>query len=89
VHPDDACDTTGLTLIELARGEMTLQVDRIDPERGYVAGNMQVIASLLNRLKARERSWPEWAAHEVHERCTELSDEARVYAETRTTGGGQ
>lgn len=76
------CEATDLSLDDLVRAGMSLQVDRIDPARGYVDGNMQIVASYLNALKGRERSWPWWAIDEVRSRveCAKVdASEARFY----------
>ena len=66
-RPLARCEASGLTLEQLASAGYVLQVDRIDPARGYVPGNCQVIACWLNRLKARHRSWPWWAVDELRD----------------------
>lgn len=66
-RPLARCEASGLTLEQLAKVGYVLQVDRINPARGYVPGNCQVIACWLNRLKARHDSWPWWAPGELRE----------------------
>lgn len=67
-RPEAKCEASGLTLEQLAKVGLVLQVDRIDPARGYVPGNCQVIACYLNRMKARFDSWPWWAVGELRDR---------------------
>lgn len=79
---DTRCDASGITLRRLLKADMHLEVDRIDPREGYTVPNMQVITSLLNRLKAREASWPWWAIEEVRSRVENAEnqvDEFRAY----------
>lgn len=45
------CALSGASAGELAAIGERLEVDRIDSRRGYVRGNMQVIAARLNRAK--------------------------------------
>lgn len=49
---DSRCAVAGLTRAELREAGYDLQVDRIDSGQGYTAGNMQLLASRLNRLKS-------------------------------------
>ena len=49
--PGSACEASGLRLEELVPFGLRLEVDRIDSRRGYVRGNMQLLASRLNRAK--------------------------------------
>lgn len=57
---DSECAASGLTLEQLLRVGQTLQVDRINPYRGYVRGNCQLLAASLNRAKWRHEAPPEW-----------------------------
>lgn len=51
---DDArCELSGRTGAELRRGGMWLEVDRVDSALGYAAGNVQLLASSLNRSKGK------------------------------------
>jgi len=49
--PESCCAVSGLTRDELARIGDRLTVDRIDNDRGYTRGNMQLLAGSLNREK--------------------------------------
>jgi len=61
------CSASGLTARELASIGQRLDVDRINPWRGYVIGNMQLLASSLNSLKGRSPSVPHWAPDELRD----------------------
>lgn len=75
------CALSGLTLEELRGAGYSLQVDRIDSRRGYVRGNLQVIACRLNRQKqAFGDRLPEWCARDLVEVVTHSSLEADVVA---------
>lgn len=58
--PGERCAASWLTGHELALIGQRLTVDRVDPCLGYVAGNMQLLASRLNRLKWRSLEVPAW-----------------------------
>ena len=61
-HDDDAwCAVTGLSGAQLAEVGDALTVDRIDSDRGYVVGNMQLLSRRLNRAKWRDLTVPVWA----------------------------
>lgn len=64
--PAAVCALSGLTLAELLDAGLRLDVDRINGARGYVRGNLWVIASRLNRQKqAFEDRLPAWCVDEL------------------------
>ena len=65
-RPTSRCAASGLTPAELALVGQRLEVDRVNPWRGYQRGNMQLLASGLNRLKGRDEL-PHWAVGELRE----------------------
>ena len=86
--PSTTCEASGYTSADLAAAGLSLQVDRINPRRGYVLGNMQFLTSYLNRMKGRERSFPEWCLDELRERMERAHNpEARIMASFRTSAG--
>ena len=83
---DTRCAVSGYTLDALRSclgNPMELQVDRIDPRRGYVAGNMQVMTSYLNRMKGRDPEVPAAALIELRERMA-WSDDMQTTTTTQT-----
>jgi hypothetical protein len=58
--PEARCEASGLAGDDLARIGQRLTVDRIDSGRGYVTGNMALLASRLNRMKGRLPKVPWW-----------------------------
>jgi len=66
-NPLSRCAASGLTLYELAKVGLSLQVDRIDPRRGYERGNMALLAAPLNRAKARGFVVPRYALEALAE----------------------
>ena len=76
------CAASGLTAAELAGVGERLVVDRINPFRGYVRGNVQLLAARLNNLKGRGPAVPSWAVAELRERLErQPSPEARIMRE--------
>lgn len=58
--PESRCAASGLTAADLAAIGDQLTVDRIDSDRGYVRGNMQLLSRRLNRMKSRDRHVQPW-----------------------------
>jgi hypothetical protein len=56
--PRSCCSITGRSLLALRKVGEKLSVDRINPRRGYVPGNVQLIALSLNIEKAEQRRAP-------------------------------
>lgn len=54
------CAASGLTSSELRSIGSRLTVDRIDNDRGYVRGNMQLLAWRLNWAKGQGSRIPDW-----------------------------
>lgn len=78
---DAPCAVTGLSLEQLREYGLRLEVDRINPARGYVAGNMQVVCSRINRAR---QTWGDDLPPDVVDDLREmvlapLSHEARVF----------
>jgi hypothetical protein len=66
-RPIARCAASGLTPGDLAIVGQCLCVDRINPWRGYVRGNMQLLASSPNSLKGRSAAVPYWAPDELRD----------------------
>lgn len=56
--PAACCSGTGRSLLALRKIGEKLSVDRINPRRGYVPGNVQLLASKLNEEKRTNRRVP-------------------------------
>jgi hypothetical protein len=59
------CDILGRSLFALRKVGERLSIDRIDPGRGYVAGNMRLIAMSLNTAKGTNKEVPQWAINKL------------------------
>jgi len=57
-EPTAQCSITGRSLIALRKIGRRLSVDRIDSTRGYVEGNMQLMADDLNSAKGNRMEVP-------------------------------
>jgi hypothetical protein len=64
-NPSARCAASGLSLAQLSTLGERLEVDRIDPHRGYVRGNCQLLARSLNRSKGRTDAPAEWRVDEL------------------------
>ena len=56
--PASCCSSTGRSLLALRKVGERLSVDRINPNRGYVPGNVQLLAMSLNAEKNSQRQVP-------------------------------
>lgn len=56
--PRERCSVTGLALHDLKKLRDKLSVDRIDPTKGYIGGNMRLISLKLNIAKGIRTSIP-------------------------------
>lgn len=59
------CEISGLSLKTLRKIGDKLSIDRIDSNRGYVKGNMQIIALSLNVAKKRAGHVPRSAINRL------------------------
>jgi hypothetical protein len=60
-RPSTRCAVTGISLKTLRKIGDSLSIDRIDSNRGYVEGNMQIIALSLNIAKKKAGRVPPYA----------------------------
>ncbi len=58
--PRSRCAATGIAQFTLVKVGEPLEVDRIDPTKGYVRGNMQLLARSINNEKGVREAPPEW-----------------------------
>ena len=64
-NPRSRCQASGLSLIALKKLGCILTVDRIDSRKGYVRGNMQLMADRLNSAKSSNRRVPQSAVRRL------------------------
>ncbi len=64
----------------VTREDEVLTVDRVDPTKGYVEGNIRIVTISLNSFKSnRERYLPEHVQHMLERRREELQEENERY----------
>lgn len=60
--------------------DLVLSIDRVDPTRGYVEGNMRVVTVNLNAYKSnKEKYLPEHVQHMLERKREQLRDEQSKY----------
>lgn len=57
-NPKARCSASGYSVIALRKVGDQLTVDRIDSSKGYVRGNMQLLAASLNSAKGQQPRVP-------------------------------
>jgi hypothetical protein len=57
-QPESRCATSGRSLHALRKVGERLSIDRIDPNKGYTEGNMQLLALSLNKAKGNSSTVP-------------------------------
>jgi hypothetical protein len=62
-NPKARCCVSGYSLLALRKIGEFLTVDRIDSSKGYVHGNMQLMAGSLNSSKGQARRVPQSAVN--------------------------
>lgn len=62
------CAITGLSTIALGKIGTQLSVDRVDNTKGYIKGNVRLIAACLNSAKGSRRDVPPVAVKRLMER---------------------
>lgn len=77
-RPDARCAITGLTLAQLQLIGQRLEVDRIDSARGYVPGNMQLLAARLNHSKHTYEAPSMWAIESIESAVRAAEDPTYV-----------
>ena len=70
--PEMQCEITGLSKHQLRKMGERLSVDRINPFKGYVPGNCQVIAESLNIAKGRAKHVPQSAINRLLRRAARV-----------------
>ena len=73
--PESCCSATGRSLHALRKVGERLSVDRINPERGYVPGNVQLIAMCLNEEKRTYRRVPQAAVNALLRKLERVTDD--------------
>jgi hypothetical protein len=65
-HSDIArCEVLGRSLFALRKVGEKLSVDRIDPSRGYVEGNMRLLTLTLNKEKGDKLTIPRGSMNRI------------------------
>lgn len=67
------CRASGISLLTLEKMGEVLTVDRINPYRGYVRGNMQLLARYLNSAKGVKRKVPKAAIKRLRRKMVRYS----------------
>jgi len=73
--PQARCQVTGRSLLALRKVGQRLSVDRQDSTRGYVDGNMQLMALDLNSAKGAGQSVPQRAVHLLLTKLAQVKDD--------------
>lgn len=86
-QPESCCSATGRSLHTLRKIGEKLTIDRINPRRGYVPGNVQLLAGTLNDDKKHHRRAPQRAVQALLRRLEgvttdRLSPGTGAYQET-------
>jgi len=74
-NPASCCSATGRSLHALRKIGDKLSVDRINPRRGYVPGNVQLLALSINEEKQVHRRPPQSAINSVLRRLLHVTDD--------------
>jgi hypothetical protein len=69
------CAVTGRSLLSLMKCGQRLTVDRLDSTKGYVEGNMQLIAGDLNSSKGIRDEVPQHAIHILLSKLNRVKDD--------------
>jgi len=67
------CQASGISLLTLEKMGEVLTVDRINPFKGYVRGNMQLLARYLNSAKGVQRKVPKAAVKRLRRKMVRYS----------------
>lgn len=73
--PASCCSATGRSLLALRKIGEKLSVDRINPQRGYVPGNVQLLAMSLNEEKNNQRRAPRRKVNELLRRLQHVTED--------------
>lgn len=73
--PRSVCAVLGRSLFALRKVGQKLTVDRIDSTKGYVDGNMQLLASDLNSAKGVSMEVPWRSVHLILRRLERVVDD--------------
>lgn len=71
--PYSRCQASGISAFSLAKMGEILTVDRINPHRGYVRGNMQLLARYLNSAKGVQHKVPRAAVKRLRRRMVRFA----------------
>lgn len=74
-NPLTRCIITGRSLVALRKVGQRLTVDRIDSRKGYVEGNMQLMAGDLNSAKGVSERVPHSAIHRLLAKLQHTKDD--------------
>lgn len=74
-NPTSVCLISGRSLLALRKVGLTLTVDRLNSQLGYVEGNMQLLASDLNSAKGAETHVPQSAIHRLISRLDQTKND--------------
>lgn len=73
--PASCCSATGRSLLALHKIGECLSLDRINPRRGYVAGNVQLLALSLNTEKAGRQIAPQRAVNAMLKKLQHVTED--------------
>ena len=74
-HPESRCAVLGRSLLNLRKAGQKLSVDRIDSAKGYVPGNMQLLALDLNVAKRDGTHIPQAVIHMILTKLERTKDD--------------
>lgn len=83
VQAASRCRITGRSAHALWKVGDRLSVDRIDPRKGYVEGNMQLISFYLNLTKGDGLAVPAWAVRRLERRLARTNEDVLSDAPAR------
>jgi hypothetical protein len=73
--PHSVCAVTGRSLFALRKVGEKLSIDRIDPQKGYIDGNMQLLTMSLNSAKGMGDHVPQVAINRLLRKLTRVVDD--------------
>jgi hypothetical protein len=74
-HKYSRCAASGISLLTLEKMGDMLSVDRINPRKGYVRGNMQLLSKVLNSTKGSLDKVPRAAIRKLRRRLVRFAND--------------
>lgn len=70
------CRASGISALTLEKMGQVLTVDRIDPRKGYMRGNMQLLSMCLNSAKGASLKVPRAAVKRLRRRMVRYANDS-------------